>query len=496
MIGSKQIRRHLPAVLVIALLFAPLAAVTASRYSPEGLYEVEQFKLPNGFRVLLKQRPDAHTVSLRLAVNIGSRHFDCEQREMPRLIEHVLVSGTAKHTAAQISNLIEEHGGTRNAETGPRYTTYQIDIFDQYAALGISTLYEYMADPVLSKEKIGMARDILAREVDGRPSLIRSIFYSENIGKTAWTKANEWLLPGNGAVCRELVSVDSIADSDIVNTFRSFYTPENMTLIIVGNFQWQAVREQIRNTFGNLRPHPEKKKKQKKTVHTPPYPTDGPRRVTGTFAPFLASSAYVAVAYRVAGSDSPDTAALEVLGAYLNAALYEQVRVRNGLSYRPEAALSLAPDYGILYVTADSGLGKIDHVSDVLHQTLERVVAVTPTADAIARTRQKILLQWVQGYETNADIADFYVSVLHRLNKQGRFRNYEREIEQVTPAAVARVAKAYLRKDRQVEIRAVPTLSYTWFYFMLGAAALALVFVIYLAVRKVSRTNETPWYRR
>jgi predicted Zn-dependent peptidase len=411
------------------------------------------------------------------------------------VIEQLLVSGTSKHTEAQISDLIEEHGGTWNAETGPRYTTYQIDIFDQYAKLGIDTLYEYMTAPVFSKEKIGMARDILAHEIGGRPSLIRSIFYSQNIGKTAWTKANEWLLPGNGAVCRELVSVDSITDDEIVNMFKSFYTPENMTLIIVGNFEWQAIRDQIRNTFGALPPLPEKKK-WKKIVHTPPYPTGGPWQVTGTFAPFLSSSGFVAVAYRTAGSDSPDTAALDVLSSYLNATLYEEIRTKRGLSFSPEASIFMAPDYGILYVTADTGLGQIDHVSELLHQTLERVVAEAPSVEETARTKQRILLQWVQGYETNAAIADFYVSVLHRLNKAGRFGNYEQEIERVTPAALARVAKTYLRKERQVEIRGVPTLSYTWFYFGLGAVAVTALFIFYLMVRNVSRRKTIPWHRR
>jgi predicted Zn-dependent peptidase len=495
MTGRKHHRRRLVALFMTTLLLVPCAAAAASGYSPPGLYEVEQFKLPNGFRVLLKQRPEAHTVSLRLAVNIGYRHFGCERREVPRLIEHLILSGTTKHTDAEISNLIEEHGGTRSAKTGPRYTTYQIDIFDQYADLGISTLYEYITEASLSKEKIGMARDILAREIDGRPSLIRSIFYSQNIGKTAWTKAKEWLLPGNGAVCRELVSVDSITDEDIINTFRSYYTPENMTLIIVGNFSWQPVRDRIRNTFGNMPLHRDKKMK-KKTVHTPPFPTDGPKQVTGTFAPFLASSGHVAIAYRTAGSDSPDTAALEVLSSYLNATLYGQIRNKNGPFYSPMAAVSLAPDYGILYVTADSGLGQVDHVSALLHKTLERVVAQKPTSEEIDRTKQRILLQRVQGYETNAGIADFYISVLHRLNKDGRFINNEHEIEKVTPAIVASVAKTYIRKDREVEIRDVPTLSYTAFYFDLAAAALSAVLIVYLTLRKMYRGNKPPWYRR
>jgi predicted Zn-dependent peptidase len=493
--GKTHRRLRLVALIVLIVLQVPFAAIAASRYSPPGLYEVEQFKLPNGFRVLLKQRPEAHTVSLRLAVNIGFRHFDCERREVPRLIEHLLQSGSANHTDTEINSLIEEHGGTRNAKTGPRYTTYQIDIFDQYADLGISTLYESITDVSLSKEKIGLARDILAREIDGRPSLIRSIFYSQNIGKNAWTKAKEWLLPGNGAICRELVSVDSITDEDVIKTFRANYTPDNMTLIIVGNFAWQPVRDKIRNTFGKL-PYHRVTKKKKKTVHTPPFPTDGPKQVAGTFAPFLGSSGHVAVAYRTAGSDSRDTAALEVLSSYLNATLYEQMRIKNGPFYSPLAAISLAPDYGILYINADSGLGQIETVSTLLHKTVEHVVTFMPTKEEIDRTKQRILLQRVQEYETNSGIADFYVSVLHRLNKEGRLNNYEHEIENVTPSIVAGVAKTYLRKDREIEIRDIPTLSYTSFYFWLGAATLSAVLIFYLAARKMFRENKPPWYRR
>lgn len=480
-------------LLISGFLFAPPVIQAKSEYTPPGLYSVEQLKLANGLRVLLKPRRQAHNVSIRLAVRLGTRHFDCDQIETPHLIEHLLFSGTSKHTEAELDRMIEEHGGSWNATTGQEYTVYEIDIFDQYAGLALDTLYEIMTDTQFTGEKIAKAKDIVASEAGGRPSFIRQFLYGYDIGKTAWRKANEWLLPGNVAVCPDLLTLDTITGSTITEVFQSSYTPQNMTLIVVGNFEAPSMFKKIRKTFGTIEPV----SAEPRTMRPVPPPSRGPVRVTGSFAPFLGSSGYVAAAFRTAGWDSPDAPVLAVLSSYLNTQLYEQVRIEKGLSYSPEAAAVLKPDYGILYVSADAGLGKIDHVHGLISRILERVVKTPPSADEVKRTKQKLLLQWVQGYETNAGFAGYYAVSTHDLDILGAFRNYEKEIEKVSADDVARVIKTTLRDERKVEINEGPTLSYTRFYTVVCLALFVAFLAIFIALRRaMTREKRMPWYRR
>jgi predicted Zn-dependent peptidase len=479
-------------VFLMVLLFSFVSAAFAppasgrSAYTPPGLYEVEQVKLANGFRVILKQRSGTHNISLRLAVNIGTRHFDCSHRETPHLIEHLLFSGTSRHTEAELERLIEEHGGSWNATTGGRYTIYEVDIFDRYAGLALDTLYEIMTDTVFTEDKVRTVKDIAARENGGKPTIVRRLLYRYGIGKTAWIKADEWLLPGTGAVCRGLPDLKATMAGELKAAFNAAYVPGNMILIVVGNFDRNAIIGQLRQTFGNMAPA----RPPKLPIHTPPYPEDGPYRVTGTFAPFLGSNGYVGVAYRTEGLASSDVPALSVLSAYLDKKLYEELRVRNGLSYGPEVSEYLRPDYGILYVSADAGIENVNLVSRLVHDTLDRFGRRPPDRDEIEGIKRILLLRWAQGYETNATTADFYVANLPELEQRGGFRDYAKGIELVTDADVARVAAAYLRSENRVDVWGVPTMTYTQFYLSIGTMLLAIVAAVAILLRRRARARR------
>lgn len=120
------------------------------------------------------------------------------------------------------------------------------------------------------------------------------------------------------------------------------------------------------------------------------------------------------------------------------------------------------------------------------------------TREDVERTKRKMLLQWVQGYETNAGMANFYAGNLYDFERFGRFRNYEEEIEAVTAADVNRVAAAYLRSDRRVDIRGDPTLTYTQFYAAMGISFLLAVMIgVFLIWKKARRRiRRMPLYLR
>jgi predicted Zn-dependent peptidase len=484
-------------IFVFSTAYGVIAPAAAARsvFSPPGLYDVEQVRLVNGFRAILKHRSGTHNVSLRLAVNVGTRHFDCAHRETPHLIEHLMFSGTSRHTESGLDRLIEEHGGSWNATTDGRYTTYQVDIFDRYADLAVDTLYEIMTDTSFSESKVRSVKDIVTRENGGQPTIVRRLVYRYGIGKTAWKKADEWLLPGTGAICRSLPDLKAATASELKTEFRTFYVPGNMVLIVVGNFDRHAIIGQLRRTFGSLAPG----RRPPLRVKTPPYPGKGPVRVTGTFAPFLGSNGYVGVAYRTEGLSSPDLSALSVLSSYLDKKLYEELRIRNGLSYGPEVSEYLRPDYGILYISADTGIAAADRVNKLVHETLDRLGRRPPDVDEIEGIKRMLLLHWAQGYETNSATADFYAENLAELEEQGSFPDYAQGIEQVTSGDVARVAAAYLRSENRVDVQGVPTLTYTQFYLAIGFVLLVAFTVVVVRLRlraRAKRRMPPPYIRR
>src|SRR5262249_23223501 len=142
------------AMLIGLILLVALAGLTvdvsASEYDPPGLYDVDYFQLENGLDIVLKKRTHARNVAVRLVVNVGLRSFPCDKRETPHFLEHFLFMGTSKHSEAELSRLIQDHGGGWNGATSGTETVYQIDIFDKYLSLAIDTLYEMITDTIIT----------------------------------------------------------------------------------------------------------------------------------------------------------------------------------------------------------------------------------------------------------------------------------------------------------------------------------------------------------
>lgn len=62
-------------------------------------------------RVILNPRQNAHNVSIRLRVGIGNFDFSCEKLETAHFLEHLLFTGTSKHSESQLDEMIKQHGG-------------------------------------------------------------------------------------------------------------------------------------------------------------------------------------------------------------------------------------------------------------------------------------------------------------------------------------------------------------------------------------------------
>lgn len=494
--------RKVPVLALLCLLaFLPAFARGQGVYTPPGLYDVRTLRLDNGFRVLLKQRSGTHNVSFRLVVGLGTRHFDCSRRETPHLLEHLLFSGTSRHTETELEQMVQELGGSWNAVTGTEHTTYQLDIFDRYALQGLDVLHEIVTDTVITTEKVSRAKSIVYREEGAKPGVLRRFLYGFGISKNAWKKANEWLLPGTGAVCSGLVDQEDITEQYLAKTLRTDYVPEAMTLIVVGNFDAKRLLDHIEATFGSIPPAP----KPVLTVVTPPLPLDGPATVSSTLSPFFGAGGSYSIAYRTAGRTSEDAAAMIVLSNYLNTRFYERIRVNAGLSYAPEAEMFFQPDYGIFYATADVSAGSLSRVREVMQDVLETLRRERISPEEIERTKRKILLQWAQGFETNAGLASLYMERLSYAEHLGGGRRaeglsevpgYEIEIDSVTPADLDRVIKRYLRPERRIDILSMPSVSYALFFsVMAGLFLVAAAIVLYRMRReKKRRRSMLPSY--
>ena len=447
------------AALGVVLLLGPRPAV-AGEHTSAGLYDPQIYTLANGLRVVLQPRHHARTVAFRLAVDVGAWDFPCGEQELPHFIEHMVFTGTSAHDEQALEALVARHGGGWNAETGPEDTVYSLNIHSRHAEFALGLLHEVLADPTFPEEKIELVRNIVYRENGGNPSALRRWLKGLGIGKSAV----EQLIERTGLACPGPEPLEYVTRDRVVEVGSRHYVPQNMTLVVVGDFQREAMQGRIAETFGRLPPVPPPPRASKTRDRVGALPA----RLISSFSPFVDSEVSVGLLSLVEGYTSDDYAALRLLAAYLKARLFETIRIDRGLSYSPESSYLSFRRMGLLSVDADAEPEDAEVVLSLLRDELTRLSLGSLDAQTLADARQQLLLAEDQGLESNQDVAGYYVSSLGELEEFGHFRDERAALEQLGDDTLRAVARRLLSPEDAVEVREAPTLTYGQLYAVLG----------------------------
>lgn len=450
-------------VIAALLLIAP--GVSANVFSPRGLYTVQHHVLDNGLRVVLKPRGDARNVAIRVMVGVGQSDFPCGRQEVPHFLEHLLFTGTDAHDEAALEAEVREFGGVWNAHTGREITTYEIDVFSPYAPAAVDLLHEILTRSTISAEKVELSRDILRHEASEDHSLIRRWTYAHGIGKTGTQKMYERF----GYACTGLEHPDDITREEILEAWRRYYVAGNLSLVIVGDFEAAAMLEKVRATFGKLAAQPA--------------PPRAPRRMQapraadeleGTLGMLFGNTTFAIIGFVTVGYDAPDRTALQLLEMHLDAALYDTLRSREGLSYSPYAESTMGRADGMLLAVAECRTSEVRRVLALMRAEIQKLVESPPQGETLQALKRTALLASASDYETNASIADYYVASMHELEGAGRLFNEEDAVEAVTAEDLQRAARIWLDLSRAVTVVDEPTLDYRQIYLALLGLGLML----------------------
>lgn len=469
-------------ICAFGMALVPCSQLMAGEYTPPGLYDVEYYQLPNGLRVLLKERHQARSVSFRVVVNVGQVDYPCGLKETPHFLEHLLFNGTSRYSESELDDLVEEHGGSWNGYTREESTEYELDIFSMHAPLGLEILYEIMMDSQMTLENVDRSRDIIHREAGGRPSMVENWYRELGMGRSGIGLAHDRLVKGTSYACDEINTADDIGRTDILKAYEEYYVASNMTLVVVGDFDPAAMKIEIESTFGSITPG-ERNHRQLKE----PEPLIEELTLTSTMSPLIDSEALVGVAYASGGSRSPDYYPRWFIEKYLSDRLFKKLRLEEGLSYSASVDTSSYSNVDVWYAYADTELDTVEEVIALIMKEIEQLVREPISDEALTLVKSKLLMSIAQGYESNSGMADYYTASLHEIEIRGALVREEEEINALTSEDIQRVAGSIFTNRPPIVFHDKPTMTYTQLAVGLGLFALLIVFVVY---RYISRNRK------
>ncbi len=274
---------------------------------------VTRASLPNGLRVIVVRDTLAPVATTVMNYLVGSNEAPSGFPGTAHAQEHMMFRGAPGLTADQLAAISADMGGQFDADTQQTVTQYFFTVpsEDLDVALHIESLRMkgvLDTDALWEKE-----RPAIEQEVAQDLSNPQYIFYTKLL--STMFRGTPYAHDALGTKA----SFDKTTGAMLHEFYEKWYAPNNAILVIAGNVEPKEVLAKIQTLFGDI---------PRKTL--PARPSVQPTAVAGQMLQLPTDSPYglAVISYRAPGSDSPDYAAVKVLGDVLSSqrgTLYELV---------------------------------------------------------------------------------------------------------------------------------------------------------------------------
>ncbi|KQY49424.1 peptidase M16 [Lysobacter sp. Root494] len=410
----------------------------------EGICE---YTLPNGLRVLLFPDATTPTVTVNLAYGVGSVHENYGETGMAHLLEHLLFKGTPSHT--DIPGELKKRGINANATTSFDRTNYygSFPANEDTLAWLLGLEADRMVNSFIAKKDLDSEMTVVRNEMERNENSPGAVL-AQRVRSAAYL----WHNYGNTTIGARS-DVEGVPIGNLQAFYRTWYRPDNATLVIAGRIDPGKTLAMVSNAFARVK----KPAAALPAFHTLEPTQDGEREITvrrsGDMRVLMA-------AYHVPSVNHADSAALSVLFNVLSdtpSGRLHKSLVEAKLAAATGAGTDNLRDAGLATVVAlvpqDGDMAKTQ--AELLRQ-VEQLADKPVSADEVTQAKQRIANAWERSLtDVNAVAMGLTSSVA-----AGDWRLYflrRDEIEKVAVDDVNRVARAYFKPSNRTLGRFVPT---------------------------------------
>ncbi|MEM8484495.1 MAG: pitrilysin family protein [Bacteroidota bacterium] len=235
----------------------PVASPEASKSPIEIPYE--KFVLDNGLTVIVHQDAKAPIVAVNLWYHVGSKNENKGKTGFAHLFEHLMFNGSENFNDDYFQ-VLEKVGATDlNGTTNKDRTNYFQNVPVNALDLALWMESDRMGHLLgaIDQGKLDEQRGVVQNE--------KRQGENQPYGKV-WTTIAENTYPEghpySWSVIGSMEDLNAASLEDVQEWFKTYYGPNNATLVIAGDIDPQAAREKVEKYFGDIEPGPPIAKKE------------------------------------------------------------------------------------------------------------------------------------------------------------------------------------------------------------------------------------------
>ena len=421
--------------------------------------DVEIYERDNGHKIVLAHK-EGELVNVSTWVKTGSINEDDQINGISHFLEHLMFKGTHKHKAGYFDKTLEAKGAIVNAATWKDYTFYYVTLpkgpQDRDLYLAIELHADMMLDPVLPEEEIGAPFDLNNPKVTDkreRHVVIEEIRMRKDQNWTKVYNACNFNMYKKHPYKRDVIGtpeiISRVTRDEITNYYKTFYSPENMTTIIVGDFDKEKVLEKVEKEFDfKGRPNAPKKINE---IDTPTDNTIVVENRAKTNTSYLMVGFLGPKANQLKENIELDIISI-ILGESTSSRLYQ-----NLIEKQPEQIFNMAnaehyqfKDGNNFFIQANFKPEKREIALQLIKQEIKNLVTNRITEEELEKAKKKTKSRFAFAAETVSEIGEtigYYMTVCEDLKL---IENYLKDVEEITIEDLENTVKKYLNLDNAV----------------------------------------------
>lgn len=434
------------ALAVVTLAFPSSAQVTSVKQIKAPplrklkMPEPKRIQLDNGMVILMLEDHELPLIRGGASIHGGARDLAAGKAGLAEILGNAWrTGGTESKTGDQLDDFLEARAARVETGADDDSSSVRIDVLRDDFDTVFPIFLDLLRNPAFRQDKIDLARTQMNAAIARRNDEPDGILDRE-LNRLGYGPNSPY------AAEPEYATVASITRDDLLAFHKRFVHPNNIVFAIGGDFDPAAMERKLRDAFASWPRGPQ----------APPAPMAMTPPKPGLY--FIPKSdvtqANIGLVEPGIQRNNPDYFAVRVMneifsGGSFSGRLMNDLRTKRGLTYGVGGGIGAEWDYpGLFEITMATKSGTTLESIDALRNEVRMLRTQPFTAAEMKQARESILNRFIftmdsrQKVLNQAAILEFYGF------PPDYFRNYTANIEKVTAADVARVAKKYVDPDR------------------------------------------------
>lgn len=402
--------------------------------------------LGNGLKVIVQEDHSTDLVAIDIWVRAGSINETPQNNGVSHFIEHMLFKGTDKRASGQIDIDMECIGASVDAKTSRDWAHFYTTVAQKHVDQALEVLSDAIMHPKFRMEDVERERQIILDEIARSQSDPKKAL--ENLTyQTAFTK-HPYGLPVEGTQ----ESVKGITQQMIADYYNRLYTPDNMSVVVVGDITAHEAAPAVQKAFSGF------EKKQSAPILVTPEPVRTKQAVCRVKRD--TNLTYLSIAYQSPSvKDQPDVYTMDVLMSYLGLGyqswLSTELKNNQNLAIDTSSDFLAQRDPGLATLTVSMKPANVEKVKDAIFAKLDEL-RTRPISDGeLYRAKRSIIGGFAFDIEIDSGKATtmgFYDAI----DKVDFAGNYVQNINKVSAQDIQELAKRYLTPEKAVVVEVGP----------------------------------------